>query len=345
MQDIVSAIMFISVVLPAYNAERHLSEAIESVLRQTHEDLELILIDDGSADRTRTIMEEFGRIDARVRVVHHSNWGLVRSLNHGIEVARAEWIARMDADDVMEPSRLERQIAFLANHPSLAVAATLVSYIGSDGRVLGYSYSNLTRPGAAERIRSRDRLIHVPHPTVLMRRDTVLQIGGYRKEFRHCEDLDLWNRLADAGEEILVQPEYLLRYRIHDTSVSRISSRMDYLVLLWLEQCCWNRRRQAPEPAFHDFQASWQRMPYYRRLNYWRKYLAHEYYKRGTYHYSVGKPVRSVFNVLVSTALGPSYTPVQVWRKFVQPKLNQARARFRRRQRYPDRSTKGTNAA
>src|SRR5688500_16211811 len=119
----------VSVILPAFNAERFVASAVRSVLAQTHGDFELLAIDDGSTDRTREILEMLAEEDGRVRVLSHANYGMGRSLNEALEEAKHDWVARMDADDVMVPNRLERQLAFLAENPKLVVASSQVHYI------------------------------------------------------------------------------------------------------------------------------------------------------------------------------------------------------------------------
>ncbi len=112
----------VSILMPAYNAARFLSDAMDSTLAQTHADFELIAINDGSTDETLDILRAFERKDSRVKVITHPNLGMGRSLNEAMEVARHDWIVRMDADDIMAPHRIEHQLAFLAAHPDLVVA-------------------------------------------------------------------------------------------------------------------------------------------------------------------------------------------------------------------------------
>ena len=138
--------MFLSVLLPAYNAEKHLAEALSSVLTQTHRNFELLILNDGSTDRTLEIAEQFRARDSRIQVITHGNMGMGAALNQGLRFAAADWIVRLDADDVMLPNRLERQIAFIESYPRLAVAGSLVYYIADDGRVLGAATSPLADP-------------------------------------------------------------------------------------------------------------------------------------------------------------------------------------------------------
>jgi len=117
-----------TVIMPAYNAERYLAEAIESVLGQTWKDFELIILDDGSRDRTLEIAQSYALRDSRVRVESHTNMGIAPTLNLGLALSESEWVIQMHADDVMMPNRIERQLAFVAEHPELAVASSWIKH-------------------------------------------------------------------------------------------------------------------------------------------------------------------------------------------------------------------------
>ena len=161
--------MRVSVLMTAYNAERFLPAAVESVLRQTHRDFEFVVVDDGSTDGTPAILRRYAERDSRLRVITHPNMGMGRSLNEALDTLETEWVARLDADDEMLPDRLERQLAFVAPRSELSVAATLVNYINARGLSVGWSFSRLVTPRAvAETVRAGD-LIHVHHSSVMAR--------------------------------------------------------------------------------------------------------------------------------------------------------------------------------
>ena len=209
----------VSVVMPAFNASRFVGTAIESVQAQTVRDFEFIIIDDGSTDDTLAIVRSYATKDPRIKVVTHANIGICRSLNEAMQQASGDWIGRIDADDMMVPQRLERQIAFLRANPDLVVASSLVQYIDENGRAIGkYVSPFTTREAVAEALRNH-RSVGFHHPAAIMHKKVILGLGGYRPEFFPAEDIDLWNRVVDAGCMVLVQAEYLTRYRIHASSV------------------------------------------------------------------------------------------------------------------------------
>ena len=210
----------ISVVLPVYNAEAYVSEAVESILAQSFTDFELIAINDGSTDGSGAILRELAARDTRIVLVERPNDGLVSALNEGIESARAEFIARMDADDVAMPERFALQYARMVKEPELAVLGSLIRLIDEAGNVTGSGGYSLTPERIARYLRERG--CPVAHPTVMMRRGAVLKVGGYRKAFSHAEDYDLWLRMSDLGYAIANLPQPLLNYRIHNANVSAV---------------------------------------------------------------------------------------------------------------------------
>ena len=303
--------MLLSVLMTAYNAERYLPQAIESVLRQTYRDFEFVIIDDGSTDRTGEIIRGYAEKDSRIVVVRHENMGMGRSLNVGLEVVKGEWVARIDADDEMLPTRLERQLAYVKANPDVAVTATLVNFIDGRGRLLGRSRSDLvTREGLARVMKSRG-LVHLHHPAVLGRVQSWRVIGGYRPAFWPAEDVDLWNRVADAGGVVLVQPEYLTNYRIHGSSVCVESARRATRKLEWVEACARARRGGAAEPTWEQFEAARGGGGLVARLNRARRDVARAMYKAATLHYSDRRYHRLAAALAAAAVLEPAY----VWEK------------------------------
>ena len=208
----------ISVVLPVYNAEAYLREAIGSILAQSFTDFELIAINDGSTDDSGAILRELAARDTRIVLVERPNDRLISALNAGIESARADLIARMDADDVAMPERFALQHARMIQEPELAVLGSFIRIMDKTGNIIRLNEYPLT-PKATARCLERGGC-PVAHPAVMMRRGAVLKIGGYRKAFSHAEDYDLWLRMSDLGYAIANLPQLLLNYRWHGTNVS-----------------------------------------------------------------------------------------------------------------------------
>ena len=207
----------ISVILPVYNTEAYVREAVESILAQTFTDFELIIINDGSTDGSGAILRELAARDTRIVLVERPNGGLISALNDGLEMARADLIARMDADDVAMPERFALQHARMVQEPELAVLGSFFNIIDKDGSIIRL-YDDL--PVTPTEARSAVGGFLVAHPAVMMRRNAVLKAGGYRKAFCHAEDYELWLRMSDLGYAIANLPRPLLNWREHGDNVS-----------------------------------------------------------------------------------------------------------------------------
>jgi len=209
----------ISVAMSVFNGERFLAPAIESILGQTFDDFEFLILDDGSSDGTPTIVRDYAARDPRIRPILRENRGLVASLNQLLVEARAPLVARMDADDISRPDRFARQIAFFAGHPDYGVVGSRsedIDEFDAPYVVTGPEHPE-THEGFLAAIENGWPLLC--HPAVMYRRDLVLSVGGYHAAFRHCEDLDLWLRLASVTR-LCSLPERLIRYRHYAGQVS-----------------------------------------------------------------------------------------------------------------------------
>lgn len=215
--------------MPVRDAARTVARAIASVQGQTWRDWELVVVDDGSRDDTREIVALAARDDARVRCVLRGREGIVAALNAGLEVARGELLARMDADDEMYPERLDAQVALLAERPDVGVASCLVEFGGDRAAGAGYALhvdwiNSLTSP---EEI-ALNRFVEAPvaHPSVMWQREVGARLGVYRAgEFP--EDYELWLRWMDAGVRFAKVPRVLLRWNDGGTRASRVEARYE----------------------------------------------------------------------------------------------------------------------
>jgi glycosyltransferase involved in cell wall biosynthesis len=213
-----SRVPSISVVLPAFNAERFVRSAVTSVLAQTYRDFELIAIDDGSADRTGPLLDELARGDARLRVVHQANAGLIATLNRGIDLARGPLVARMDADDVCWPDRLARQVAFMDAHPDVVLLGGAYRLIDDADRPI-----KTFRPPTDHATLDAQCLATtqpICHPLAMIRRSAIDRVGRYDAHYEAAEDLDFFLRLAEVGRLACIEGDPLLDYRMHASSVS-----------------------------------------------------------------------------------------------------------------------------
>ena len=205
----------ISVIMPAYNAEKYIAQAIESILGQTFGDFELIVLNDCSKDKTGEIIASFA--DQRIVCVNNEeNMGVARTLNKGLKIARGEYIARMDADDISLPERLEKQAAFLDTNEAAAVVGSAVERFDETGSLGKRVFAADPRQMDIEMLFA----CGLAHPSVMMRRTLVTGLGGYDADYEGLEDYELWWRVS-RSHQVTALPEVLLRYRIHSAQVTK----------------------------------------------------------------------------------------------------------------------------
>ncbi len=206
----------ISVIMAVYNSATYLEEAIQSILNQDLKDFEFIIINDGSTDESEEILKKYARVDNRIQLFSQDNQGLPKSLNRGIQLARGKYIARMDADDISLPERFSKQVAFLEEHPEIAVCGTWIETIGEEK-----SYIN-QYPRDSETIQCWLLFgIGLAHPSVLMRRDCLIEKNlSYDPSYLYCEDYEFWLRLS-RDLQLANLPEVLLLYRVQSKQGDR----------------------------------------------------------------------------------------------------------------------------
>ncbi len=201
--------------MPAYNVEAYIKEAVDSVLTQTFADFELLIINDGSTDNTLQLLQAY--TDPRIRIVSQPNNGLVRTLNTGLQLAKANLVARFDADDVCYPERLAIQYEFMQAHPDYVLVAGNADYMDEEGN---HIFTYLCRYYEDEEIR-QSKFVECPfiHSTVMYRKDAVINAGGYNEHAITFEDHMLWRKLSAFGKlQNLNTP--LIKVRFNPSSVT-----------------------------------------------------------------------------------------------------------------------------
>jgi glycosyltransferase involved in cell wall biosynthesis len=295
----------VTVLMPAYNAGPYIARAIESVLGQTHRDLELLVIDDGSKDDSFAIASAFAARDSRVKAITQKNAGIAHTMNRGLEIAQSDWVFCMHADDLMMPNRIERQLAFLRDNPDVAVASSLVLYMNDRDEVVGRGRSPFTDPAAVKRTVERGEVIAFNHPATVLKKSAVLEVAGYRQAFWPAEDIDLWNRIVERGHRVAVQDEYLLKYRIHGSSASIGRARLMQQKATWMEQCIAARRAGKPEPTWEEFLASRGSGSLVERFAGWRRELGRTFYQAAIHHFSTRCYRKLVPTLMAAAVLEP----------------------------------------
>ncbi len=312
----------VSVVLPVYNGAAYLAAAIASVQAQTERDLELIVVDDGSTDASAAIVREHAASDDRIRLFGKPNSGISETLNLGLRESRAPWIARLDADDLMLPERLARQLAFVADAPDIAAAGSYYTVMDA------HAVPRMTRyplPRTREELQdllARRQALAFTHPTMIYRRDLALALGGYRRALEPCEDADLFARMIGAGHAILIQPEVLTLYRVHDGSISARSAGRSFLTLRYIWDDFYARREGRPPLDLAAYAAALRARPLRARLQWRFDQTSDLLYRRATGAQMRGKRAQAA----VLLAAAAAFRPVKALRRT----LRAGRARLSR---------------
>lgn len=234
----------VSVVMSVCNGQAYLSEAVESILNQTLRDFEFIIIDDGSTDRTGEILSTCAKRDPRIRIITHENKGRATSLNIGIAAARSNYIARMDADDVALPYRLQEQFSFMIEHSEVGALGAAVELIARTGERISETHPPTEDFDIRQALQCGNPMWH---PTVMLRKDVALKAGGYRQALRDCDDYDLFLRIIEHAQ-IANLNTVVLRYRVHTQQVSVTGMRHQAECLLAAQAAARSRSRGLGDP-------------------------------------------------------------------------------------------------
>ena len=305
----------VTVAILVYNGERYLAETIRCVQAQTESRIEILVMDDGSTDGSRAIAEEAGQEDDRVRVVSIPNSGVAHARNVALKEATAPLVALLDHDDLFLPEKLEAQLEAFQEHPDVAVVGTFGWRMGSRGAVLSaFDVGPVTRE-EFHRKRDKNSLIYLLASSVMLRRDVVERIGGFRKEPGGSEDVDLWTRIADE-HVILTLPRRLVKYRVHATSQSTggLFAQMENTERLVLN----TRRRRSGEPelSLSEFRSLRASEPTWRKLRRWFHWRSRYAYRVAGGHLADRRPIGALWLVL-SFVLAPTVPLGRLRQQFV----------------------------
>ena len=249
----------ISVIMPTYNAMPFVKASVESILTQTFKSYEFVIVNRNSSDGTNQYLDSLK--DPRVRVIHDEKFGIEESLNLAIHESKFDWIARMDADDIALPQRIEKQVKFVESNHQYALISCAAGYIGASGRRLKAThFPALSTPPFYDPM--IDSMIF--DQGMLFKRSSVMRIGGYRM-IGPAEGLDFVLRLDEAGYKMTSVPEVLMLVRILNDGVSAQNFIEQRVTWKYMRACSRARRSKAPEPDRVQFFATqwpkgWKRL-------------------------------------------------------------------------------------
>lgn len=309
----------ISVVMPVFNGQRFLAQAMDSLLAQTFTDFEVIAVDDGSTDDTPAILRSYAERDSRVRVIRGDHAGISAALNRGIAASTHEWIARIDADDVASPDRFARQIAAARSNPDVVVWGSYANHVDANGKVLGLSKCGPTSVEAFGKLRGAGEDCYVIHPTSMLRKDVILKAGGYDSRFNFCEDFELFDRMAEHGA-VVALPEPLLLYRIHATSISM----QRFFTMRRFSNFVRARakaRLAGQTLSYEQFERDAKRRNAFARAAETLHTTSGFYYRKAGLAAAEGAKLRAAGLLATSALMNPFYAVPRVWNQVVSSKL------------------------
>ncbi len=289
----------VSVLLTTYNGLPFLREAVASILGQTLRDIELVVVDDGSADETASFLESIE--DPRLVVMRQPNAGTAAAANAGLALCRGRFIARMDADDISVPERLEVQVAFMADHPHVGMVGSWTQNLGLEGQL-----------GAVNRLATEhDAIVEalwagrhaLSHPSLLIRAEVLDEIGGYWP-LRLVDDWDMMMRAIEVTQAANVaQP--LLHYRVHPGSLNgqsslRVLAHKDFSIVRAAA-----RRDGRREPTYEEFLADRLARPLVEEISERARARSLDFYRRGVRQRLEGRSASGVANMVIAGLLDP----------------------------------------
>jgi glycosyltransferase involved in cell wall biosynthesis len=241
---------FVTVLMACYNAEKWLPTSIPSVLNQTYQNFEFIIVNDGSVDESLEIIRNYAVSDPRIVILSKTNSGPGDARNSGIKLSRGEWIAVIDADDIFEPMKLEKQIEEINKNNNLVLIGTGLTIIDELGnRIKTYKYP-ISNNKLKKNLRTARKF--PPHSSIMYKRSAVQKLGGYHTRVSQAEDADLWLRLSDIGELTCLEGSYV-QIRKHTGQISHFENGTRQMLDARIATVAsWLRHYNQPDPISFD---------------------------------------------------------------------------------------------
>lgn len=298
----------VSVILAVYNQEKFLGEAIESILQQSFRNFELLILDDGSTDASAEIINHFLKQDHRIKAFFEANTGRSCATNKLVSIATSEWCVFVDADDIMLPERIEKQLAFHRLHPEIAASSSHCKYIDENGNMFGMQrYNGLSSIEEFKKTISKEEFITCSYTSLMVKRAVFIELGGLTKKFELCDDFDFFNRLVERGYILLIIPVVLMKYRIHASAFTVTKPLLLREKIAFVKHCARLRRAGNAEIDFATFKQLQSRRPFWIKIGERRFYYATIFF-RSAGHAMLSKRYFSfVWQMMVSCLLSPAY--------------------------------------
>jgi glycosyltransferase involved in cell wall biosynthesis len=304
--------------MPAFNSSNFIAKAIESILSQTFQDFELILVDDGSTDNTLEIMTHYRQQDNRIQIIQSKHMGCSCARNLGINQSKFPWIAVMDADDIALPKRFAKQIEAANANPKVVAWGTYVHHVKLKDEVLSLHKHGLLTEEEFYDNRKRGDVPFVIHPTSLIKKEILLRVGGYDQKFSDADDFELFDRLSDHGS-ILVIPEPLLLYRLHSQSVSMNKYFIRDLLIRYVYARRAAQIKGEEELNLDQFIGNDKQQPFLLRTKHYLNNLSHFWYRKAGVFFSEKQYLQATLYLSMVIVLNPLYAIPRIWRQRLSP--------------------------
>jgi glycosyltransferase involved in cell wall biosynthesis len=297
----------ISVILTVYNQEKHISECLDSILTQTYQNFELVIVDDGSKDRSPEIIQRYAEKDHRIKVIYQSNAGRAAATDTAVNNANGKFLAIIDPDDVMLPNRLEKQVALHLSNPQIHATSSYQICMSEQGHV--YGEQHYPGPFSVKECRKAAHnkdVILVPITGLTVSKEAFIEVGGLRDEFFPVEDLEFFNRFIDKGFNLVVIPEPLVKYREHTSSISQKKPLLQYQMAEWARHCMMLRRSGRKEITFDRFLEMRDKEPAWMKLKRKKFWYCSMLCKRSRLALMDKNYARFIWNLMAASVLSPN---------------------------------------
>lgn len=312
----------ITVVMPAYNVSRFIDLSIQSILNQTFSEFEFIIIDDGSTDETLKKIKPYCQQDNRIKLIKTEHIGVSRARNLGIKAAKFPWIAMMDADDISQPTRLEKQILAAQSNPRVIIWGTYAYQINLEGTILGFVQQ---RPTCEEEFYSLYQQREVPfffNSTGMFNKEVLLKVGGYTTEFDIGTDFDLFAKMSHYGPFVVInEPLYLYRLHLQSESMQNFfSQRVSIRYVSTKYRYFLDENKLI---TYEDFLEDYRNKPLLLKCKRYLHTLGQYYFRKAGLFFGNKDYLTFLFYLLLAICINPAFSLDNIWKKRLSPKARQ----------------------
>jgi len=303
----------ISIILPSYNGEQFINEAIKSVLSQTFKNFDFYLINNGSNDNTLEIMKKYCLNDNRIKIIN--NYKITpkfKSVNETLNKLKYKWVSVIDDDDILFKNKYEYQINYLNKHPKIKVLSNLATYITDGVNSYGKSINQLKYQNSCFNLIQNKKNVGLTGPGVLFDKDIILKLGGFRDKFWPADDTDMWTRVAENGFVVYSNPKIFIKYRVHKSSITTSNFLLSKTKDKWVNDCLQKRLLKKKELSYDDFCETLKKKPIMYKMSLYFNNRC-DYHFRSSIIYLVDK---NYFFFLIKLILSFIHNPLRFFSKF-----------------------------